>query len=111
MCSSDLRAGEAAVLRDVADEERRDVLPLRGEEQLRRRLADLARCCRAPTGTSSEEHGLDRVDDDERRPEARDLLEDPLEAGLRQQVQRRALDARARSPRDLIWCSDSSPEL
>src|SRR5690606_32438629 len=34
-----------------------------------------------------------RVDDDERRPEPRDLFEDPLEAGFREDVERRLLDA------------------
>ena len=40
------------------------------------------------------EHGLDRVDDDERRLDARDLLEDPLEAGFGEQIERRLADAR-----------------
>jgi hypothetical protein len=44
----------------------------------------------------------------ERRLDARDLLEDALEAGLGEQVQRRVADA-SRSPRDLIWMLDSSP--
>ena len=37
-----LGTGEAAILRDVADEERRHVLPFGREQQLRRRLAHLA---------------------------------------------------------------------
>ena len=41
------------------------------------------------------EHGLDRVHDDERRPQARDLFEDPLEAGLGEQIERRALDPKS----------------
>ena len=41
----------------------------------------------------SREHRLDRVDDDERRLEARDLLEDPFERGFRQQVERSGADA------------------
>ena len=45
------RTGEAAVFRDMADEKRRDVLPLRRKEQLRRRLAHLADAARARTGT------------------------------------------------------------
>ena len=41
-----LRTGQTAVLRDVPDEERRHILPLRHEEQLRRRFADLADAAR-----------------------------------------------------------------
>ena len=58
-----LRTGEAAVLRDVADEERRDVLPLRGEQQLRRRLAHLADAAGRRLELQREDR-LDRVDDD-----------------------------------------------
>ena len=47
-----LRPGEAAVLGDVADEDRRQVPPLRGEEQVGRRLAHLRRRCPAPTASS-----------------------------------------------------------
>ncbi|MGC4080978.1 MAG: hypothetical protein QM736_02395 [Vicinamibacterales bacterium] len=55
---------------------------------MRGRLAHLADAARR--GLELErEHCLDRVDDHERRPEARDLLEDPLEACLREQVERR----------------------
>ena len=89
-----LRAGEAAVLRDVADEERRDVLPLGGEQQLRRRLAHLADAAGRRLELQRE-HRLDRIDDDQRRLDARDLLEDALEAGLGQQIQRRVADRRA----------------
>ena len=97
----DLGAGEVAVLGDVADEERRDVLPFRGEQQLRRRLAHLPDA--AGRGLELErEHRLDRVDDDQRGPQPRDLLEDPLEAGLGEQVERGALDRRGAAPRDLI---------
>ena len=51
-----------------------------------------------------------------RRPQPGDLLEDPLEAGLGEEIERRLPSSRrrvtpSRSPRDLIWCSDSSPEL
>ena len=49
------------------------------------------------------EHRLDRIDDDERRLEARDLLEDALETGLGQDVERRALDAEPLAARlDLV---------
>ena len=86
-----LRAGEAPVLRHVPDEKGRNILPLRGEEQLRGRLAHLADA--AGGGLEAErEHGLDRVDDDERGTEARDLLEDALEARLGEDVEGRLLD-------------------
>ncbi|MFP5379784.1 MAG: aldehyde dehydrogenase family protein, partial [Vicinamibacteria bacterium] len=42
---------------------------------------------------------LDRVDDDQRRPEAIELFEDPFQAGLGQQVERRASDAEALAAR------------
>ena len=87
-----LRAGEAAVLGDVADEKRRHVLSLGGKEQLRGRLAHLPDAAGRRLQLQRE-HCLDRVDDDERRLEPRDLLEDPLETGLGKQVQRRAPDA------------------
>ena len=38
-------------------------------------------------------HRLDRIDDDERRLEARDLFEDALDAGFGQQIERRRADA------------------
>ena len=87
-----LRPGEAAFLRDVADEERRDVLRLGREQQLRRRLAHLADAAGRRLHLQRE-HGLDRVDDDQRRLEPGHLLEDALEAGLGQQVERRVADA------------------
>ena len=89
-----LRPGEAAVLRDVADEEGRDVLPLGRKQQLRRRLAHLADAAGRRLELQREDR-LDRVDDDERRLEPGDLLEDALEAGLGEDVERRALDCRA----------------
>jgi hypothetical protein len=87
-----LRSGEAAVLGDVADEDGGNVLALRGEQELCRRFAHLADAA----GRRLElhrEHGLHRVDDHERRPQPGDLLEDALDAGLRQQVERRNADA------------------
>ena len=41
------------------------------------------------------EHGLDRVDDHERRLEPGDLVEDPLDAGLGEDVERRRARRRA----------------
>ena len=87
-----LRAGEIAVLRDVADEKGRDVLPLRGEQQLRCGLAHLADAAGRRLELERED-GLDRIDDDERRAKPRDLLEDALETGFGEQIQRRAFDA------------------
>ena len=58
-----LRAGEVAVLGDMADEERRDVLALGGKEKLGRRLAYLT----DTPGRRLElerEHRLNGVDDD-----------------------------------------------
>ena len=89
-----LRAGEAAVLRDVADEERRDVLALRREQQLRRRFAHLPDAAGRRLELQRE-HRLNRIDDHQRRLDARDLLEDPLEAGFGEQIQRRVADRRA----------------
>ena len=45
------------------------------------------------------EDGLDRIDDDEGGTQPRNLFEDALEAGLRQDVERRAFDAEALAPR------------
>ncbi len=97
-----LGSGEVAVLGDVADEERRDVLSLGGKQQLRRRLAHLPDAAGRRLELERE-HRLDRVDDHERRPEPGDLFEDPLEAGLGEDVERRALDAEALAARlDLV---------
>ena len=86
-----LRSGEAAVLRDVADEERRHVLALRREQQLRGRLAHLADAAGRRLKLQREDR-LNGVDDDERRLDAGDLLEDPLETGFGEQIQRRVAD-------------------
>ncbi len=87
-----LRAGEAAVLRHVADEDRRQIASLRGEEQIGRRLPHLADAARRGLHLQRE-HGLNGVDDQQRGLHAVDLLEQPLDAGLGQQIQRRAADA------------------
>src|SRR5438105_15668462 len=89
-----LRPGEVTVLRHVTDEHRGYVLPLRGKQKLRRRFAHLPDA--AWRGLKFDrEHGLNGVDDHQRRPEARHLLEDPLDAGFRQQVKRRRADTEA----------------
>ncbi len=88
-----LRSGEASVLGDVSDQEDRHVLPLGGEQQLRGRFAHLADAAGRRLKLQREDR-LNRVHDDERRLDAGDLLEYALEARLRQQVQRRAADAK-----------------
>src|SRR4029077_14912560 len=85
------RSGEAAVLRDVADEEGRDVLSLGGEEQLRRRLAHLANAAGRRL-TTQRADPPDLVDEDDRRSNPGDLLENALEARFGEQVQRRLAD-------------------
>ena len=97
-----LGAGEAAVLRDVADQERRDVVALRGEQELRGRFAHLADAAGRRLELQRE-HRLDRVDDHQRRLDAADFLEDALDAGLGKQVERRVADAEAIAARlDLV---------
>jgi hypothetical protein len=86
-----LGPGEAAVFRDVADEERRNVLALRGEQQLRGGFAHLSDAAGRRLELQRK-HRLHGVDDDERRFDARDLLQDPLEARLGKQIQRRGAD-------------------
>jgi hypothetical protein len=65
----------------VPDEHRRNILPLRREEELRRRLAYLTDASRRGLELDRE-HRLHRVDDDQGRLESRDLLEDAFDAGL-----------------------------
>ena len=86
-----LRAGEIAVLRDVADEHDRHVAALGGEQQMRRDLAHLADAARGGLKPRGKDR-LNRIDDDERRLEPLDLFEDALEAGFGEQVQRRPVD-------------------
>ena len=97
-----LGAGEAAVLRHMADEQRRHVLAFGGKQQLRRRLAHLADAA----GRRLEfqrEHRLDRIDDHQSGPDARDLLENPLEARFSEQKQRRIAHAKPLAARlDLV---------
>ena len=87
-----LGTGQAAVLGDVADQHRRQVLSLGGEEQLRGRLADLADRARGRRQLRGV-HGLDRVDDQQRRFEPLDFVEDALGARLCQKIERRVADA------------------
>ena len=95
-----LRPGKAAVFRDMADQERRHVLSFRGKQQLGRGFAHLTDAAGRRLELERE-HRLDRVDDDKGRLDARDLFEDPLEAGFGQEISGASPMAR-RSPRDLI---------
>src|SRR5439155_7881788 len=82
-----LWTGQAAVLGDVADEDGRDVLALRSEEELRSGLADLTDA--AGRGLEFDgEHRLNRVDHRQRRLDACNLFEHAFDAGLRQKIQR-----------------------
>ena len=97
-----LRTGDVAVFRDVADEERRDVVALRREQELRRGFAHLADAARRRLELQRE-HRLHRVDDDQRRLDAADFFENALDAGLGEQIQRRVADAEAIAARlDLV---------
>src|SRR5262245_63505376 len=87
-----LRPREVAVLRDVADKNGRNVLPFRGKQELRRGLAHLsyAAGCRLELDGKDRLH---RVDDDQRRFDSRDFLEDAFDARFREEVERRCADA------------------
>ena len=67
-------------------------VPLGGEQELRRRLAHLADAAGRRLELQRE-HRLHGVDDEQRRLDAADFLEDALDAGLGEQVQRRVADA------------------
>ena len=92
-----LGTGQAAVLGDVADQHRRQVLPLGGEEQLRGRLANLADRARGRHELRGV-HGLDRVDDQQGWLEALDFVEDALGAGLCQKIERGLADSETLTP-------------
>ena len=89
-----LWAGDVAVLGDVADKKRRDVLPLRRKQQLGRRFADLTDAAGRRL-KSKREHGLNRINDDECRFETSDLFENAFKTGFREDVQRRAFYAKS----------------
>ena len=89
-----LRAGEAAVFRHVSDENGRNVLSLGGEEELRSRFTHLSDAPGRGLKLHREDR-LHRVDHDERWLQARDLLQDALDAGLREQIEGRFADAEA----------------
>jgi hypothetical protein len=86
-----LGARERAVLRHVADQHGWNVLGLCGKEELRCRLAHLSDAAWRRLEFDREDR-LHRVDHDERRLQPRDLLEDALDACLREQVEGRGAD-------------------
>jgi len=61
-----LRTGKASVLRDMPDEDRRNVLVLGGEQELRRRLAHLTDAARSRLKLVGPDR-LHRIDHDKRR--------------------------------------------
>src|SRR4029079_11107504 len=75
-----------------------DVLPLRREQQLRRRFAHLPDASRSRLEFEGKDR-LDRIDDDQRGAQARDLFEDALEAGLGKQIERCRLETQALAAR------------
>ena len=79
-----LGAGETAVLGDVADEKRREVLAFGREQQLRGRFANLTDAARGRLELQRID-GLDRIDDHECGFDARDFLENTLETGFGEQ--------------------------
>ena len=81
-CSSTFGASQAAILRHVADEHGWDVLILGGEQKLRRGLANLTDAARSRLKFVRPD-SLHGIDNDERGRQARDLFEDPLDAGSR----------------------------
>ena len=86
------RSGQAAFLGYVSDEEGRDVVPLRREQQLRRGFAHLADAARRRLKFHREDR-LHRIHDHQRRFDTRNLFENPLQTRLGEQVQRRPADA------------------
>jgi hypothetical protein len=76
----------------VADEQDRNVLAFRREQQLCCRFANLPDAAGRRLELQREDR-LDRIDDRQRGPDAGDLLEDALEAGFGEQEERRAGDA------------------
>jgi hypothetical protein len=91
-CSSTFGPARLPSLVTCAHQHRGNVLPLRREQELRGRLAHLADAAGRRLELDRE-NGLDRIDDHERRPQARDLLEDALETRFRQEIERRRADA------------------
>src|SRR5439155_646769 len=98
----DARPRDRALLRDVANEEDRHVLPLREFEEPRRALPQL----RHPAGGRDDRvrvHRLDRVDDSEDGPHLANRLDDRAEIGLRENQDAVAGDAEStRSHLDLV---------
>ena len=98
-----LGAGDVAVLGDVADEERRNVMALGHEQELGGRLADLANAAGRRLELQRE-HRLHRVHHQQCRLDPSHLFENPLDAGFGEQVERRIADAQPIAARlDLVF--------
>src|SRR5688572_12051481 len=82
-----LGPGEIAVLRHMPDEKGGNVLPFGREEKLRCGFAYLPDAAGGRLKLQRE-HGLNRIHDDERGLQARNLFQDPFEARLREDVER-----------------------
>jgi hypothetical protein len=87
-----LGSGEASVLRDVARPESSEGSSLGREQKIRRRLPHLTDAARRRLQLQRK-HGLNRVHDQERGLEAIDLFQQPLDARLGEQIQRRVRNA------------------
>src|SRR5262249_18508645 len=97
-----LRSREASIFRHMADQEHRNVPTLRCKQQLSGRLANLAD---APgSGLEFErEDRLDRIDDDEGRLDASNLVQYPFQTRFGEQEQWCTTDVQALAARfDLV---------
>ena len=106
-----LRAGDRAVLRDVADEDHRDAVALGELHQAERRFADLADAPGRPVELV-DGRGLDRVDDDEARSLGTGDLADPPDVVVGQDpdaLGRGPTSSSSRAARSRTWPGDSSP--
>src|SRR4029434_10430685 len=87
-----LRPRKVAVFGDVADQNRRDVLPFRGKQELRGGFAHLPDAARRRLELDRKDR-LYRIDDDQSGLETRDFFEDAFDARFRKQVEGRCTDA------------------
>src|SRR6185503_17664619 len=86
-----LWAREVAILGDVSDENRRNVLSFRGKQKLRGGFAHLPDAARGRLELDGKDR-LHRIDDNQRGLEPGDFFEDAFDARFRKQVQRRCTD-------------------
>ena len=97
------RAGDLAVLGDVADQDQRRAARLGEADQRLRRAAHLAHRARRRFDRVAP-HGLDGIDDDELRRVARaERGDDVLDQRLRRQLHRRAGEAEPRRPQPHLF--------